>query len=581
MGKTPRLFIILLYILLTYCNSYSQPLTKKWDKTYGGSGMDITYDLIQTCDAGFLIGGYTFSDVSGLVTSPNRGEGSEDYWVVKTDSLGNVMWDKRFGGDGYDNFHCISNSTDGGYLLGGSTTSTVSGDKTQPRWDSTDYTGDVWVVKIDDSGNIQWDKRYGGKGVDVIMDIEPTNDGGFILACPSRSNISGNKSQNNYDITEATYDYWIIKIDRNGEIQWEKTIGGDKSDWPESVKKTSDGGYIVGGVSRSGISGDKTQDNWDTSQMTPDYWIVKIDKNGNKIWDKTYGGNWNEFYGKTVEIDNYYFVAGLTDSPISGDRTSPKHGANYYQDCWVVKLDLNGNKIWDKIYGGNAPEDGMCNIIGTKDNNFIITCSSWSGISGEKSQSSNGDQLPWVIKIDLDGTKIWDKTILLSQSWNGYAEPTIGTIQTSDGCYVTGCFTDAGIGQDKTEACYGNYDYFIMKFCDESQTNEAYIPPCNILPEDSTKGTVQQNIFIPDIFSPNGDGNNDKFFVRGNNIKEVYFAIYDRWGEKIFETTDKNTGWDGTYKGNRLSTAVFVYYCYGKYSDGTDFKQKGDVTLVR
>ena len=101
---------------------------------------------------------------------------------------------------------------------------------------------------------------------------------------------------------------------------------------------------------------------------------------------------------------------------------------------------------------------------------------------------------------------------------------------------------------------------------------------CDTCEKDTSK---TNNIFIPDAFSPNGDGNNDKLFVRGNNIQELYFAVYDRWGENVFETTDKNNGWDGTYKGNQLSGAVFVYYCKGKYTDGLEFKQKGDVTLVR
>jgi gliding motility-associated-like protein len=92
---------------------------------------------------------------------------------------------------------------------------------------------------------------------------------------------------------------------------------------------------------------------------------------------------------------------------------------------------------------------------------------------------------------------------------------------------------------------------------------------------------LANNLFIPDAFSPNGDGKNDVLFVRGNNIKELYFSVYDRWGEKIFETTDKNIGWDGSYKGKELSNAVFVYYCFGKYDDGTEFKQKGDISLVR
>ena len=108
-----------------------------------------------------------------------------------------------------------------------------------------------------------------------------------------------------------------------------------------------------------------------------------------------------------------------------------------------------------------------------------------------------------------------------------------------------------------------------------------YIDDVSVIACDTCEKEILNNFFIPDAFSPNADGNNDKLFVRGNNIQELYFAVYDRWGEKVFETTDKNIGWDGTYKGQELSGAVFVYYCTGKYMDGKEFKQKGDVTLVR
>jgi gliding motility-associated-like protein len=103
---------------------------------------------------------------------------------------------------------------------------------------------------------------------------------------------------------------------------------------------------------------------------------------------------------------------------------------------------------------------------------------------------------------------------------------------------------------------------------------------CLDCPVDSSD-TLANDLFIPDAFSPNGDGKNDNLFVRGNNIQELYFAVYDRWGEKVFETTDKNNGWDGTYKGKQLNGAVFVYYCKGKYTDGTAFNLKGDITLIR
>ncbi len=118
-------------------------------------------------------------------------------------------------------------------------------------------------------------------------------------------------------------------------------------------------------------------------------------------------------------------------------------------------------------------------------------------------------------------------------------------------------------------------EYFSYYYIDDIS-----ITICDVC-KDTIVPIIENNLFIPDAFSPNGDGNNDKLFVRGNNIQELYFAIYDRWGEKVFETMDKNIAWDGTYKGNQLSGAVFVYYCKGKYTDGKEFKQKGDVTLVR
>ena len=120
---------------------------------------------------------------------------------------------------------------------------------------------------------------------------------------------------------------------------------------------------------------------------------------------------------------------------------------------------------------------------------------------------------------------------------------------------------------------YNTYSYYYI--------DDVSVTMCDTCSDVDTTKIKENNLFIPDAFSPNGDGNNDKLFVRGNNIKEVYFAVYDRWGEKVFETTDKNIGWDGSYKGNNLNGAVFVYYCFGKYNDGLEFKQKGDVTLVR
>jgi gliding motility-associated-like protein len=148
---------------------------------------------------------------------------------------------------------------------------------------------------------------------------------------------------------------------------------------------------------------------------------------------------------------------------------------------------------------------------------------------------------------------------------------------------VTGIYKAIGGEKYITIGNFGSTNDTTCPYNIGSNAAYYYLDGVSIIPCDTCKDTLAPSniIFIPDAFSPNGDGCNDKLFVRGNNVQELYFAVYDRWGEKVFETTDKNNGWDGSYKGSQLSGAVFVYYCKGKYTDGLEFKQKGDVTLVR
>jgi gliding motility-associated-like protein len=162
----------------------------------------------------------------------------------------------------------------------------------------------------------------------------------------------------------------------------------------------------------------------------------------------------------------------------------------------------------------------------------------------------------------LKDTLNWMKISGVMKSEGGERFLTIGNFITNSENTIDTLDHSVGIG-------YGAYYYI----------DDVSVVCLNC--DSDTVTTAPNNLFIPDAFSPNGDGNNDKLFVRGNNIQELYFAVYDRWGEKVFETTDKNNGWDGTYKGSSISGAVFVYYCKGKYTDGKEFKQKGDVTLVR
>jgi len=297
---------------------------KQWDKRFGGNNYDWLFSVVQTSDGGYILGGRSNSDISGDKTQPTWG--SWDYWVVKIDSLGNIQWDKRFGGTLDDWLYSLQQTTDGGYILGGWSDSEISGDKTQAPWGVLG-SFDFWIVKIDTLGNKQWDKRIGGDGTDGLNSISETTDGGFILGGVSNSGISGDKTQPNWDAGYYTADYWIVKIDALGNTQWDKRFGGTSDDELYTVKQTNDGGYILGGFSESGSDGDKTQPNWDTTFYPYDYWIVKIDSMGNKQWDKDFGGTAREEFGNVFQTsDEGYLIAGTSYSNASGNKSENNSG---------------------------------------------------------------------------------------------------------------------------------------------------------------------------------------------------------------------------------------------------------------
>jgi hypothetical protein len=184
--------------------SYGQnPLVKQWDARFGGSDNDYFHSLQQTADGGYILGGFSYSGISGDKTQASQGDA--DYWIVKTDAGGVKQWDARFGGSNYDFFSSLKQTVDGGYILGGYSGSGNSGDKTQASQGGTDY----WIVKTDTGGVKQWDARFGGSDDDGLWSLQQTADGGYILGGYSESGISGDKTQ----ASQGGYDYWIVKTD--------------------------------------------------------------------------------------------------------------------------------------------------------------------------------------------------------------------------------------------------------------------------------------------------------------------------------------------------------------------------------
>jgi hypothetical protein len=332
----------------------------QWEKTIGGNSYDELYCLAQTSDGGYILGGTSNSAISGDKSQASKG--GVDYWAVKVDANGNKQWDKTFGGSGTDDLLSLVQTLDGGYILGGQSNSGVSGDKTgSNKGGLNSYLSDYWVIKLDANGNKLWDKTYGGIDHEFFYSLAQTADGGYILGGSSRSGISGDKTQ----ASNGAEDYWIVKLDAAGNKTWDKSIGADNSDMLSEISQTTDGGYVLGGWSASGFSGDKTQ----FSQGQHDYWVVKLNANGNIIWEKTFGGNnRDELSNVTQTPDGGYILSGWSLSDISGDKTQANKGS---WDYWVMKLDASGNKQWDKTFGG-TDHDYLSGLASTPDGGFII-----------------------------------------------------------------------------------------------------------------------------------------------------------------------------------------------------------------
>ena len=315
----------------------------QWQNTIGGAYWDYLMCVKQTVDGGYILGGHSSSYISGDKTAGCIG--MDDYWIIKTDGFGNIQWQKTIGGNSDDHLVSIEQTADGGYIIGGTSASNISGNKSENCIGSSDY----WIVKIDSFGTIQWQNTIGGSGIEYLNSIQQTMDGGYILGGESLSDISGDKTEN----CIGDLDYWIVKVDSIGAIQWQKTIGGDKHDYLSSIQQTSDEGYLLGGHSTSNIFHDKMEN----SIGVYDFWILKTDPLGNIEWQNTIGGNDSDVLTSIQQSGNGDFIlGGWSSSNISGDKTENRYGTDY----WIMKLtdkynlitgtilaDLNSNGVQD------------------------------------------------------------------------------------------------------------------------------------------------------------------------------------------------------------------------------------------
>jgi len=354
----------------------------QWQNTIGGSDSDELNSIQQTTDGGYIIGGTSTSNWS--VDKAENSLGDFDYWVVKIDSNGIIKWQNTIGGSYFDKLTTVKQTIDGGYIVGGTSNSGISGDKTENSLGIDDY----WIVKLDSLGQIKWQKTIGGNSWDYVSDVVQTSDGGYILGGGSFSAISGVKTEGNFGIV----DIWIVKTDSVGNIEWQNTIGGPDYDVLASIVPTTDGGYVLGACSASNVCSDKTEN----SLGDMDYWLVKLNSLGNIEWQNTIGGDSADYLSSIrPTFDGGYILGGYSNSNFSHDKTEFSQGS---RDYWVVKTDSLGNVQWQNTIGGKG-DDRLFNIEQTSSGDYIIGGYSYSNISLDKDEDCIGVRDYWILKI--------------------------------------------------------------------------------------------------------------------------------------------------------------------------------------
>jgi hypothetical protein len=417
----------------------------EWQRTFGGTNDDTLTSLEQTSDGGFILGGYSYSGTDGNKDSTNFG--GADFWVLRLDANGNRVWEKSFGGSDNDFLYSLQQTSDGGYIVGGSSRSGVSGNKTAPNFGFNDF----WVVRLDAQGGRLWDISFGGSSSDYLQSLAQAADGGFVLGGYSASGTDGDKTAPNL----GNNDFWLVRLDANRNKIWDLTFGGGGRDALHSLQQTSDGGFVLGGDSTWSANGNKTS----PVLGATDFWIVRLDSNGNKLWDRSFGGTNDDFLNTVQQTgDGGFLLGGTSASSTNGNKTSPNFGG---YDFWLVRLDASGNELWDRSFGGSA-NDGLNSVQQTADGGSILGGYSASGTDGNKTNPNLGLEDFWVVRTDAGGNKLWEQT------FGGAGSDSLHVVrQTADGGFILGGQSSSGVSGSKSRANFGGSDFWVVKLAPE------------------------------------------------------------------------------------------------------------------
>lgn len=465
----------------------------QWEKSYGGKHSDYLFDVIPTPDYGFILAGSSLSKKTGNKTENNRGD--LDYWVWKMDEKGNLDWQKSMGGSGQDKLRCVLLTNDGGYLLAGSSKSGIINDTVKKETDFRDGDkkevsrgeSDFWVIKLNAKGGEEWQKTVGGSGQDELNCVVLARDGGFVLAGSSNSEQSADKTQSGF----GGMDYWIVKIGKDGKIEWQNTFGGIYNDELRSIIATQDGGYLLGGSSNSPEGGNKTYKDFGLG----DYWIIKVNDKGIQQWQKVLGGAGDDqLYIVHQTVEGNYILGGASNSETGETKTKGNESGT---DFWVVCMDKDQKLLWQETYN-IAKVDILTSLVENDDKTLLLggyaqgefsekkrkvkKINSRMSKAIEEPKATSGTDDYVAIKINPVGEELWRKVV----GSNGQ-DILKKAVETRDGGYLMAGTSKGKISNDRNSGIGAN-DFWIVKLRDKDKPKQDK-KPVEAIPNPATDYT--------------------------------------------------------------------------------------------
>ena len=375
-----------------------------WQRYYGGESNDGLYNVVRSAQGSFTLVAHSLSSPSGNKTTPYYGGlNFGDAWILRVDANGEILWQTSIGGTNDDWLELAESTTDGGLICAGQSTSLPSGNKEAPFYGDPNFGSDVWVVRLDAQGRKLWDKSYGGAENDTVVSLMQLESGELIIGALSSSGASGNKTSPRHSTGEFSYDYWLLRLNAQGGLIWERSFGYDGSQVLGTVLRTKGGGFLIAGTKY-----DNHREPFGfNDSTTANIWLVSVDAEGGFLWEQTYGGNsYDVLLSAKASKFGGYILGGATTSPPSGNKHSPTFG---YLDCWFLRIDERGNINWENTFGAGG-SDYLADFHETEDGGLLVAAGSDNvfGEPGNKTSPNYGSHMTWLFQLNSAGQKIGD-----------------------------------------------------------------------------------------------------------------------------------------------------------------------------